>query len=56
MARTPLAFLSTAPLCVCSAFATARQINEPDLEVGAVMKGMQNYVKAVAESDRNLSF
>lgn len=44
------------PLWVCSACAAARQINEPDLEVGAVMKGMQDYVKAIAESDRNLSF
>ncbi|MCW5782892.1 MAG: DsrE family protein [Nitrospirales bacterium] len=41
---------------VCSACAVARQIHEPDLEVGAVMKGMQDYVKAVTECDRNLSF
>jgi|SRR5680860_779742 len=44
------------PLWVCSACAIARQINESDREVGVVMKGMQDYVKAVAESDRNLSF
>ncbi len=44
------------PLWVCSACAIARQINASDLEVGAVMKGMQDYVRAVAESDRNLSF
>ncbi|WNM58486.1 DsrE family protein [Candidatus Nitrospira allomarina] len=44
------------PLWVCSACAIARQIHESDLEVGAVMKGMQDYVKAVAERDRNLSF
>ncbi len=56
MARTPLAVFSTAPLWACSACAIARQINEPDLEVGAVMKGMEDYIKAVAESDRNLSF
>ena len=44
------------PVWVCSACATTRQIHEPDLEVGAVMKGMEDYVKAVTECDRNLSF
>ncbi|HSF08053.1 MAG TPA: DsrE family protein [Nitrospirales bacterium] len=44
------------PVWVCSTCATARQINEPDLEVGAMMKGMQDYVKAITESDRNLSY
>ncbi|MCA9455996.1 MAG: DsrE family protein [Nitrospira sp.] len=47
---------STVPLWVCSACAVARQIHEPDLEVGAVMKGMEDYVKAITECDRNLSF
>ncbi|HBP90637.1 MAG TPA: hypothetical protein DD706_23455 [Nitrospiraceae bacterium] len=41
---------------VCSACATARQIHESDLEVGAIMKGMPDYVKAVPESDHNLRF
>ncbi|MEO8326547.1 MAG: DsrE family protein [Nitrospirota bacterium] len=41
---------------VCSSCAIAQQINESDLEVSAVMKGMPGYVKAVTESDRNLSF
>jgi uncharacterized protein involved in oxidation of intracellular sulfur len=44
------------PVWVCSACAMARQIGEADLEIGALMKGMPDYVKAVAESDRNLSF
>jgi predicted peroxiredoxin len=44
------------PIWVCSACAMARQIGESELEIGAMMKGMPDYVKAVAESDRNLSF
>jgi predicted peroxiredoxin len=44
------------PLWVCSACAIARQITEADLDIGTVMKNMPDYVQAVAESDRNLSF
>jgi predicted peroxiredoxin len=44
------------PIWVCSACAIARQIDESDLEIGSVMKDMPDYIKAVAEGDRNLSF
>lgn len=44
------------PIWVCSACAIARKIDEYELEIGAVMKDMPDYIKAVAESDRNLSF
>lgn len=44
------------PIWVCSACAMARQMKESELEIGAVMKDMPDYIKAVSESDRNLSF
>jgi uncharacterized protein involved in oxidation of intracellular sulfur len=44
------------PIWVCSACAVARQIGESDLVSGAVFKGMPDYVKAVADSDRNVEF
>jgi hypothetical protein len=34
----------------------ALKIDEYEPEIGAVMKDMPDYIKAVAESDRNLSF
>ncbi|RMH35894.1 MAG: sulfur reduction protein DsrE [Nitrospirae bacterium] len=43
-------------LWVCSACAIARQIGENDLVPGAVIKGMPDYVNAVAESDKSISF
>lgn len=48
--------VSKMPIWVCSACAIARQLGESDLDVGMVMKNMPDYVQAVAESDRNLSF
>jgi hypothetical protein len=34
----------------------ARQISASDLVSGAVMKGMPDYINAVAERDRNVAF
>jgi len=59
---TPLKDLLTAvqaaniPILVCGACAVARQIGQGDLVAGAVIKGMPDYVKAVAERDRNVAF
>jgi uncharacterized protein involved in oxidation of intracellular sulfur len=44
------------PIWVCSACAMARQIEDSELEIGSVMKDLADYIKVVAESDRNLSF
>ena len=44
------------PIWVCSACAVARQLAEEDLVQGSLIKGMPDYVKAVGESDRSLSF
>jgi len=44
------------PIWVCSACAVARQIGEGDLIQCASIKGMPDYIKAVAESDRTMSF
>jgi hypothetical protein len=44
------------PILVCSACAIARRLGDPDREAGAVMKGMPDDVKAVADSNGNLSF
>ncbi|CAH1904284.1 conserved hypothetical protein [Candidatus Nitrotoga sp. HW29] len=41
---------------VCGACAVARQIMENDLVTGASIKGMPDYIKAVAERDRNVMF
>ncbi len=44
------------PIWVCGACAVARQIGQGDLVAGAVIKGMPDYIKAVAERDRNVAF
>ncbi len=41
---------------VCGACALARQIMGDDLVTGASIKGMPDYIKAVAERDRNVMF
>lgn len=41
---------------VCGACAVARQIGEEDLMAGASIEGMPDYIKAVAERDRNVMF
>ena len=53
-----LAFVQTAgvPIWVCGACAVARQIGGGDLVSGASLKGMPDYIKAVAERDRNVMF
>ena len=59
---TPMKDLLTAvqaaniPIWVCGACAVARQIGAGDLVAGAVIKGMADYIKAVAERDRNVAF
>ena len=44
------------PIWVCGACAVARQIGAADLVAGASIKGMPDYIKAVAERDRNVTF
>jgi predicted peroxiredoxin len=44
------------PIWVCGACAVARQISEKDLVAGAAIKAMGDYVKAVAERDKNVAF
>ena len=44
------------PLWVCGACAVARQIGPGDLVTGAMIKAMPDYIKAVAERDRNVAF
>ncbi|MEI6354672.1 MAG: DsrE family protein [Methylococcus sp.] len=44
------------PIWVCSACAIARQMGEEDVVLGAVIKGMPDYIKAVIERDRNITF
>jgi predicted peroxiredoxin len=53
-----LAFVQGAgiPIWVCGACAVARQISEADLVAGATIKGMPDYIKAVAERDKNVAF
>ena len=53
-----LAAVQTAniPIWVCGACAVARQIGSGDLVSGATIKGMADYIKAVAERDRNVAF
>jgi predicted peroxiredoxin len=59
---TPLKDLLTAvqaakiPLWVCGACAVARQVKETDLVEGATIKGMPDYIQAVAERDKVISF
>jgi uncharacterized protein involved in oxidation of intracellular sulfur len=44
------------PIWVCGACAAARQIGTADLVAGALIKGMPDYIKAVAERDRSVAF
>ena len=44
------------PIWVCGACAVARQMKEADFVAGAAIKGMPDYIKAVAERDKTLSF
>lgn len=44
------------PIWVCGACAVARQIGQGDLVAGATIKGMPDYIKAVAERDRSVAF
>ena len=44
------------PIWVCGACAVARQIGAGDLVAGATIKGMPDYIRAVAERDRNVAF
>lgn len=55
---TPLKELLAAgvPIWVCGACAVARQIGGGDLVAGASIKAMPDYIKAVAERDRNVMF
>lgn len=47
---------SGVPIWVCGACAVARQIGGTDLVVGATIKAMPDYIKAVAERDRSVAF
>ena len=44
------------PIWVCGACAIARQVGGGDLIAGASIKGMPDYIKAVAERDRSVAF
>ena len=44
------------PLWVCGACAVARQVKETDLAEGATIKGMPDYIQAVAEREKVISF
>jgi uncharacterized protein involved in oxidation of intracellular sulfur len=44
------------PIWVCGACAVARQIGGTDLVSGASIKGMPDYIKAVAERDKSVAF
>ena len=44
------------PVWLCGACAVARQIGGNDLVAGASIKGMPDYIKAVAERDRSVVF
>jgi sulfur relay (sulfurtransferase) complex TusBCD TusD component (DsrE family) len=44
------------PIWVCGACAVARQIGGADMVSGAAIKGMPDYIKAVAQRDRNVVF
>lgn len=44
------------PIWVCGACAVARQIKEADLVAGATIKGMPDYIKAVAEREKSIAF
>lgn len=44
------------PIWVCGACAVARQIGEKDVVAGATIKGMPDYIKAVVDRDKTVSF
>jgi uncharacterized protein involved in oxidation of intracellular sulfur len=44
------------PIWVCGACAVARQIGPGDLVPGASIKGMPDYIQAVAERDKSIAF
>lgn len=44
------------PIWVCGACAVARQIQGSDLVAGAMIKGMPDYIKAVAEREKSIAF
>ena len=44
------------PIWVCGACAVARGIGDQDLVAGAQIKGMPDFIAAVAERDRNVAF
>ena len=47
---------ATIPIWVCGVCAVARQIGALDLVAGATIKGMPDYIKAVAERERSIAF
>ena len=53
-----LAALETAgvQIWICGACAVATQIGATDLVTGASIKGMQDYIKAVAEREKSIAF
>lgn len=44
------------PIWVCGACAVARAIGPEDLVEGAVIKGMPDYINALIERDKNITF
>jgi predicted peroxiredoxin len=44
------------PIWVCGACAVARQIGTADLVEGSVIKGMPDYISAILERDKSISF
>lgn len=48
--------LAGVPIWVCGACAVARGIKTEDLIAGAEIKGMPDYISAMAERDRNVAF
>jgi uncharacterized protein involved in oxidation of intracellular sulfur len=44
------------PVWVCGACAMARKVEQSDLIQGAVIKTMGDYIKAVAEREKNVAF
>jgi len=44
------------PIWVCGACAVARQITADNLVTGATIKGMPDYIAAVAEREKNVAF
>ena len=48
--------LAGIPIWVCSACAVARGIQPEDLVAGAEIKGMPDYIAAVAQRERNVAF